>query len=103
MSQSTSRPTADMLRSSKDRPPPRGVLLKTTIPGPNAKKIIAADARYLQTTTKSSPIVAASASGVWVTDVDGNRFLDFTAGVSVVNTGHCHPAIVRAIHDQSSR
>ncbi len=103
MSQSTSAPTTNMPRPSKERSASRGVVLKTTIPGPNAKKIIAADSRYLQTTTKSSPIVAASAQGVWVTDVDGNRFLDFTAGVSVVNTGHCHPAIVRAIQEQSSR
>ena len=103
MSQSSSRPPAELPSHEKRLPTPRGVLLKTPIPGPNAKKVIAADSRYLMTTTKSSPIVAASASGVWVTDVDGNRLLDFTAGVSVVNTGHCHPAIVRAIQQQASQ
>jgi len=81
----------------------RGVVLRTPIPGPNAQRIVAADTRLLMTSTKTSPVAAASASGVWVTDVDGNRILDFTAGVGVLNTGHCHPAIVRAVTEQSQR
>src|SRR5580700_5408990 len=62
----------------------RGVRIVTPIPGPNAKKIVAGDDRYLMKSTKTSPVAAASASGVWVTDVDGNRLLDFTSGVGVV-------------------
>ncbi|HKV90341.1 MAG TPA: acetyl ornithine aminotransferase family protein [Thermoplasmata archaeon] len=82
--------------------PARGVRIVTPIPGPNAQKIVARDDRYIFTSTKTSPVAAASASGVWVTDVDGNRILDFTSGVGVVNTGHCHPEVVRAIQKQAA-
>ncbi len=102
MSQSSSRTTAPVPRE-RSTPPGKGVLIRTPIPGPKAKKIIAADERLLMTSTKASPVAAESASGVWVTDVDGNRILDFTSGVGVVNTGHCHPAIVKAIQDQAAR
>jgi len=55
----------------------------------------------MMTSTKSAPIVAAKGEGIWITDMDGNRFLDFTSGVSVVNTGHCHPAVVEAVRRQT--
>ncbi|HYB79319.1 MAG TPA: acetyl ornithine aminotransferase family protein [Thermoplasmata archaeon] len=80
--------------------PKRGVLLKTPIPGPNAQKVIARDQRYLMTSTKSSPIVAASGDGVWITDVDGNRLLDFASGVAVNAVGYAHPEVVRAVREQ---
>lgn len=102
MSQSTSRAAAT-IHEEKPAAPRRGVSIRTPIPGPKAKKIVAADGRWLMTSTKTSPVAAASASGVWVTDVDGNRILDFTAGVGVLNTGHCHPAIVKAVQEQSAR
>jgi len=41
--------------------------------------------------------------GCWVTDVDGNRFLDFTAGIAVVTTGHSHPKVVAAVEEQARR
>jgi 4-aminobutyrate aminotransferase len=41
--------------------------------------------------------------GCWVTDVDGNRFLDFTAGIAVVTTGHAHPKVVAAVEEQARR
>jgi 4-aminobutyrate aminotransferase len=41
--------------------------------------------------------------GAMVTDVDGNRFMDFNAGIAVVSTGHCHPKVVRAIQDQAAK
>jgi 4-aminobutyrate aminotransferase len=84
-----------------DATPARGVRIVTPIPGPKAKKIVAGDDRYIMKSTKTSPVAAASASGVWITDVDGNRILDFTSGVGVVNTGHCHPDVVRAIQKQA--
>jgi 4-aminobutyrate aminotransferase len=87
--------------SSDGSRPKRGVLLRTPIPGPEAQKIIARDREVLMTVTKSEPIVAASGRGVWVTDVDGNRLLDFAAGISVLNVGHSHPDVVRAIRDQA--
>lgn len=47
------------------------------------------------------PLVARRGQGMWVEDVDGNSFLDFSAGIAVVSTGHCHPDVVRAIQRQS--
>jgi 4-aminobutyrate aminotransferase len=88
---------APSLRKSK------GVRIVTPIPGPKARAIIAADDDYLMTTTKTSPIAAYQAQGVWVTDADGNRLLDFAAGVGVLNVGHCHPDVVSAVRDQSER
>jgi 4-aminobutyrate aminotransferase len=48
-------------------------------------------------------LVAERGEGVWVTDVDGNVFLDCNAGVAVCSTGHCHPEVVRAIQDQAAK
>jgi 4-aminobutyrate aminotransferase len=83
--------------------PKRGVVLKTPIPGPKAQAIIARDHRAMMTSTKAAPIVAESGQGVWITDVDGNRLLDFAAGVSVNNVGYAHPDVVRAVRDQVGR
>ena len=46
------------------------------------------------------PVVAASAEGAWITDVDGRRYLDFLAAYSAVNFGHCHPEITATAHAQ---
>jgi 4-aminobutyrate aminotransferase len=102
MSQSTPRPNAPP-PSEPSAAPGRGVRIRGPIPGPKAKKIVAADTRYLMTSTKTSPVVAESASGVWVEDVDGNRLLDFAAGVGVLNVGHSHPAVVRAVQEQAAK
>lgn len=53
--------------------------------------------------TRQYPLVVASAKGVVVTDVDGNRYLDFTSGIAVTATGHCHPKVVKAIRAQAGR
>ena len=45
----------------------------------------------------------ASGDGCWVTTVDGDRYLDFTGGIAVVSTGHCHPEVVAAIREQAGR
>ena len=65
--------------------------VRVPIPGPVAQKIVERDTRSLITTTKTSPIAAREAHGCWVTDVDGNRLLDFTSGIGVVNVGYSHP------------
>jgi 4-aminobutyrate aminotransferase len=52
---------------------------------------------------RAQPLMAHSASGCVVTDVDGNRFLDFAAGIATCATGHCHPRVVQAIQDQAAR
>ena len=49
------------------------------------------------------PVVIAEAEGAWVTDVDGNRYLDFLSGYSALNFGHRHPALVEAARDQLDR
>ena len=46
---------------------------------------------------------ASTAKGAIIEDVDGNRFLDFNAGIAVVATGHCHPRVVKAIQEQAAR
>ncbi len=79
-------------------------VIKTELPGPKALEIINADAQYV---TPSYPrpdykLVADHASGVWITDPDGNVFLDCNAGVAVCSTGHCHPEIVAAITKQTN-
>lgn len=79
-------------------------LIRTALPGPKAKAAIARDRRCVsQNLTKDFPLVVGSARGMVVEDVDGNRFLDFAAGISTVSTGHCHPEVVQAITEQASR
>lgn len=78
--------------------------IKTPLPGPNAQKIIQQDEQYTSPSyTRVYPLVVDQASGTHIQDVDGNVFLDFTAGIAVVATGHCHPNVVSAIHYQSSK
>jgi 4-aminobutyrate aminotransferase len=80
-----------------------GPRLKTPLPGPLAQKAVAADDRLISPSyTRSYPMVAKSGRGLRVTDVDGNEFLDFAAGIAVNSTGHCHPEVVKAIQDQAA-
>ncbi len=50
-----------------------------------------------------APIVIDHAEGSWVYDTDGNRWLDFVVGIAVVNTGHCHPKVVKAVQEQAAK
>jgi 4-aminobutyrate aminotransferase len=76
----------------------------TSLPGPRAKSVIERDAQALSPSyTRCYPLVAEKGEGATVTDVDGNRFLDFNAGIAVASTGHCHPKVVAAIQDQAAR
>ena len=52
---------------------------------------------------KVTDLEVASGSGVRVTTPDGTEYLDFTAGIGVVNTGHCHPSVVEAVREQAGR
>lgn len=80
-----------------------GPKIKTALPGPNAKRILAGDDKYISPSyTRSYPMVAKSGRGVVVTDVDGNEFFDFSAGIAVTSTGHCHPEVVAAIQKQAA-
>lgn len=81
---------------------PAGPKIRTKLPGPKAEKILAGDAKYISPSyTRSYPLVAARGRGVIVEDVDGNEFLDFSSGIAVVSTGHCHPEVVAAIQKQA--
>ena len=80
-----------------------GPSIKTTLPGPNARRILESDQLYISPSyTRSYPLVAKRGRGVIVEDVDGNEFLDFTAGIAVTSTGHCHPKVVAAIQKQAA-
>jgi 4-aminobutyrate aminotransferase len=74
----------------------------TAPPGPQAMQATARDARVCSPSlTRPYPLVVRRAQGSIVEDVDGNRYLDFTAGIAVCSTGHCHPQVVAAIDRQS--
>jgi 4-aminobutyrate aminotransferase len=78
--------------------------LEGPLPGPRAAAIMARDRSVLSPSyTRGYPLVIERGEGAMVTDVDGNRFLDFNAGIAVVSTGHCHPQVVRAIQDQAAK
>ena len=73
-------------------------------PGPKARAIIEADARVTSPSLmRVYPLVAVRGEGMTIEDPDGNQYLDFTAGIAVCTTGHCHPKVVRAIQEQSER
>jgi 4-aminobutyrate aminotransferase len=73
--------------------------IKTTLPGPNAAALIGVDRDHVS----PYPLVAEKAKGLWIHDPDGNMFLDFTAGIAVCATGHCHPHVVNAIKQQANK
>jgi len=77
-------------------------LIHTPLPGPKARKLINQDRTYVSPSyTRYYPLVVEKAKGLWVHDVDGNIFLDFTAGIAVCATGHCHPRVIKAIKKQA--
>jgi 4-aminobutyrate aminotransferase len=78
--------------------------IKTEIPGKKAKKIIAKDKRYASSSyIKEYPLVIERGEGAIVEDVDGNRYLDFMAGIAVNITGYSHPHVVAAVKAQSDK
>jgi 4-aminobutyrate aminotransferase len=82
------------------------ITIKTPLPGPKAREAMARDGRVISqsyTRDPQAPVVVERAQGVWVTDVDGNTFLDFAAGIAVCATGHCHPQVVAAIESQARK
>jgi len=78
--------------------------IHTSLPGPRAAALIERDKNVISPSyTRGDPIVVDHGEGAMVVDVDGNRFLDFNAGIAVVATGHCHPRVVEAIQKQAAR
>ena len=75
---------------------------KLNLPGPNAKEIIEEDEKLVSSSYgRPHPTVIKYGKGSWVWDVDNNKFLDFSAGIAVCSTGHCHSEVVRAIQEQA--
>jgi 4-aminobutyrate aminotransferase len=81
-----------------------GPHLVTALPGPKARAIIERDGRVVSPSyTRDYPLVIARGEGAMVEDVDGNVFLDCTAGIAVNATGHSHPDVVQAVVEQARR
>jgi len=80
-----------------------GPKIHTALPGPNALRVLAGDEKFISPSyTRSYPMVAKRGRGIVVEDVDGNEFFDFSAGIAVTSTGHCHPEVVAAIQKQAA-
>ncbi|MEH2182090.1 acetyl ornithine aminotransferase family protein [Nostoc sp.] len=78
--------------------------LVTSLPGPRAQAIVQRDRAVTSPSyTRDYPLVVSRGQGCMVEDVDGNVFLDMTAGIAVTATGHAHPEVVKAIQEQSVR
>lgn len=74
------------------------------LPGPKAKKLIERDSAVISPSyVRGYPFVMERGTGNYVWDVDGNRFLDFAAGIAVNSTGHSHPKVVEAIKSQADK
>ncbi|MGD9597026.1 MAG: acetyl ornithine aminotransferase family protein [Steroidobacteraceae bacterium] len=72
--------------------------IRTELPGPKARALIARDAGVTTPSyPRDYPFVMSHGRGTEVWDVDGNRFLDFEAGIAVCATGHAHPEVVAAV------
>lgn len=74
------------------------------LPGPNAKRLIERDHKVVSPSyPRGYPFVMDHGKGVYVWDVDGNKFLDFAAGIAVNSTGHAHPDVVKAVQTQAEK
>ena len=95
--------TQEMNRTATDEMHSRfGPALKTHLPGPRASAVIARDEALLSPSyTRDYPLVVKRGRGCRIEDVDGNEFLDFTAGIAVNSTGHAHPDVVAAVQAQA--
>lgn len=78
--------------------------LRGTLPGPKAQEILRRRANATPAgLAKSTEVVVADAKGAVMTDVDGNTLLDFAGAIGVMNIGHCHPKVVKAIQAQAEK
>src|SRR5271166_2254109 len=83
------------------------VFLKTEVPGPQSRALVAQEARHLapglQGFAQWAGIAMDHGQGSHVTDVDGNTFVDLIGGIGVNSLGHAHPAYVRALTAQAQK
>jgi 4-aminobutyrate aminotransferase len=74
------------------------------LPGPKGREIVERDVNFVsQSYARAYPLVMSHGRGSEVWDVDGNRFIDFSAGIAVTSTGHSHPEVVQAIKDAADK
>src|SRR5215470_7839754 len=82
----------------------RQAAMRTELPGPKARAVLARDAKAVSPSyPREHPFVMSHGRGVEVWDVDGNRFLDFAAGLSGWSRGDSRPELVQAIKDAANR
>ena len=78
--------------------------IRTELPGPRSRQLIETDELVTSPSyTRAYPLGVARGEGAIIEDLDGNTFLDFTAGIAVCSTGHCHPRVVKAIQQQAEK
>ena len=83
---------------------PSDGITRMNVPGPRAQALIARDESVVsQAYGRPYPFAMSRGQGARVFDVDGNRFLDFVAGIAVNATGHCHPRVVAALREQAEK
>ena len=88
--------------ASTNQAAPSAPLLVTEIPGPRARAHVEFDQRVTSPSLpRAYPLVPVRGEGCVIEDIDGNRFLDFSAGIAVNSTGHGHPEVVEAIRRQA--
>ena len=79
----------------------RTIVLQTEVPGPRSREVLDRLAATVASPLAITfPVVAATARGATITDLDGNTFLDFAGGVGCLNVGHSHPHVVQAAQEQ---
>ena len=82
----------------------RAIELRTAIPGPRSREILARKERVVaDPLSVFLPVVIEEGRGATLTDVDGNTFIDFTGGVGCLNVGHSHPRVVEAAQEQLAK
>ena len=82
----------------------RAIDIRTEIPGPRSRELLARELEAVaEPLIVHVPMFVADAEGATITDVDGNRFIDFAGGVGVMNVGHGHPRVVEAVQEQAAR
>ena len=73
-------------------------------PGPKAKAVIAKDKEFSSPSyIKEYPLVGAGGKGAMLEDVDGNRYIDWMAGIAVSATGYGHPVVTKAVQDAAAK
>jgi len=93
-----------MTQTKRAGAPVKNPHLVTELPGPKSRAMIERDTKVASPSyPRDYPFVMSHARGTEAWDVDGNRFLDFAAGIAVCSTGHAHPRVVKAVQDAAAK